>query len=800
MSKDLIVVESPAKVKTISKFLGRNYQVAASVGHVRDLPKNKLGVEENGDFTPQYQVIPGKEDVVNKLKKAAAKADHVFLAPDPDREGEAIGWHVAAIIKEVNENVSRIQFNEITARAVKEALEHPQPLNEQLFDSQQARRILDRLVGYKISPILWKKVKRGISAGRVQSVALKLVVEREKARRAFIPEEYWLFKAHVEGKNPPPFIADLWKVDGKKAEIGSADEAEALQSNVKGVPFEITDLTEKERKRNPLPPYITSTLQQDANRRLGYSAKRTMTLAQRLYEGVELGDKGTTALITYMRTDSVRIANEARDTAKKVILDKYGDEFYPAKPQVYKSKGGAQDAHEAIRPVDASILPEDVKPYLPADQFKVYKLIWNRFIASQMAPARFWDTVVTIQAKNTIWRSKGERLLFPGFMRVTGKTGDEKLIELPKLEKGEVLKVDKIESEQKFTQPPARYSEASLVRELEEKGIGRPSTYASIISTIQDRGYVNLEEKKFIPTELGFVVSDQLSEHFKELMDVGFTAAMEKQLDDVADGKIEWTSLMKDFVDGFYPTLETAAKEMKRGGEDTGITCDKCESPMVIKFGRTGEFLGCSNYPECKNIVNFTRDEKGKIVVLEEEPPEETGVTCEKCGSAMAIKRSNRGEFLGCTGYPDCRNIKNFERDDEGKIKVVETPTAQIVGKCPDCDDGDLIIKHARTGSRFIACSNYPDCKHAKPFSTGVKCPREGCKGELVEKSSRRGKLFYSCDQYPDCDYAVWYPPIDGPCPKCGHPVLVKKTTRAKGEHIACPEKGCGYVQGEEES
>ncbi|WP_432738615.1 type I DNA topoisomerase [Maridesulfovibrio sp. FT414] len=800
MSKDLIVVESPAKVKTISKFLGKNYQVAASVGHVRDLPKNKLGVEENGDFTPQYQIIPGKEEVVNKLKKAAAKADHVFLAPDPDREGEAIGWHVAAIIKEVNENISRIQFNEITARAVKEALEHPQPLNEQLFDSQQARRILDRLVGYKISPILWKKVKRGISAGRVQSVALKLVVEREKARRAFIPEEYWLFKAHLEGANPPLFVAELWKVDGKKAEIGSADEAAALEKAVKGVPFAVSDLTEKERKRSPQPPYITSTLQQDANRRLGYSAKRTMTLAQRLYEGVELGDKGTTALITYMRTDSVRIADEARDGAKTLILDKFGKEFYPAKARVYKSKGGAQDAHEAIRPVDVTVLPEDVKAFLPPDQFKVYKLIWDRFVASQMAPARFWDTVVTIEAGETIWRSKGERLLFPGFMRVTGKTGDENLVELPKLDKGEVLKVDRIESEQKFTQPPARYSEASLVRELEEKGIGRPSTYASIISTIQDRGYVLLEEKKFVPTELGFVVSDQLSEHFKELMDVGFTAAMEKQLDDVAEGKIEWTSLMRNFVEGFYPTLDAAAKDMKRGGEDTGVSCSKCGSSMVIKFGRTGEFLGCSNYPDCKNIVNFTRDEKGSIVVLEDQAPEDTGISCDKCGSPMAVKRSTRGEFLGCTAYPDCRNIKNFERDEDGKIKVVETAAQQVVGKCQECGKGDLIIKHARSGSRFIACSNYPDCKFAKPFTTGVKCPREGCSGELVEKSSRRGKIFYSCDRYPDCDYAVWYPPVDGPCPKCGHPVLVRKTTRAKGEHIACPEKGCGYVQEVDES
>ncbi len=798
MSKDLIIVESPAKVKTISKFLGKNYQVAASVGHVRDLPKSSLGVDDGGDFTPEYQIIPGKEDVVNKLKKAAAKADRVFLAPDPDREGEAIGWHVASILKEVNENISRIQFNEITAKAVREALEHPRPLNEKLFDSQQARRILDRLVGYKISPILWKKVKRGISAGRVQSVALKLVVEREKERRAFVPEEYWLFKAEVEGKNPPPFGIDLWKVDGKQVSIGSAEEADALEKALSQSSFQVEDLTEKERKRNPQPPYITSTMQQEANRRLGYSAKRTMTLAQRLYEGIELGDKGTTALITYMRTDSVRVANEARDAAKKLIIEKYGEDFYPPKARVFKSKGGAQDAHEAIRPIDVNIQPEDVKPFLPADQYKLYELIWKRFTASQMAPARFWDTLVKVKADNTLWRAKGERLLFPGFMRVMGKSGDDKLVELPKLEKGDTLKVNKLDKEQKFTQPPGRYSEASLVRELEEKGIGRPSTYASIISTIQDRGYVNVDEKKFVPTELGFVVSDQLSDHFKELMDVGFTASMEGQLDDVADGKVQWTDLMKDFVKGFYPTLETAQKEMKRGGEDTGITCEKCGKPMVIKFGRTGEFLGCSGYPDCKSISNFTRDEKGKIKVLEDEEPEDTGVTCEKCGKPMAVKRSSRGEFLGCTGYPDCRNIKNFKRNDEGKIEVVETEEPEVVGKCPDCG-GDLIIKRARTGSRFIACSNYPDCKHAEPFSTGVKCPREGCEGELVEKSSRRGKIFYSCNKYPDCDYAVWYQPIDGPCPKCGHPVLVKKVTRAKGEHIACPEKGCGYTDQNEE-
>ncbi len=799
MTKDLIIVESPAKVKTISKFLGKNYIVDASVGHVRDLPTRDLGVDEENGFTPRYEVIKGKEDVVKRLKAAAKKADTVYLAPDPDREGEAIAWHVAELLKPVNDNIRRIQFNEITARAVKEALENAQDLNEDLFDSQQARRILDRLVGYKISPILWKNVKRGISAGRVQSVALKIVVEREKERRAFRSDEYWPFKVLLEGKTPPPFWLDLYKLSNKTVKpgvnhIGTQDEAETLHDALKSGSFTVDSVQEKQRKRNPLPPYITSTLQQDANRRMGYSAKRTMSIAQRLYEGVDLGSRGTTALITYMRTDSVRIAKEAQDAAKKLILDKFGKDYYPAKTRNFKTKGSAQDAHEAIRTVDVSITPDDVKPHLPAEQHKLYRLIWQRFVASQMEAASFWDTVVLVKAPRTLWRAKGERMLFSGFLAAMDKGGSEGDTELPKLAEGDVLNLNELKKEQKFTQPPARFSEASLVKTLEELGIGRPSTYAAIISTLLDREYARQEEKRFVPTELGFTVSDQLSEHFQDLMDVSFTARMEGLLDDVADGKKNWVDLLKTFGDDFYPTLEKAKTEMGRSQQETDLKCEKCGKPMAIKFGRTGEFLGCSGFPSCRTIKNFTRDEQGAIVIVEREKPEETGVKCEKCGRPMAIKQSKRGEFLGCTGYPDCKSIVNFERDADGKIKVIETEKPKVVGTCPDCG-GELLLKKARTGSRFIACSNYPDCTYAAPFSTGVPCPNDGCEGELVEKSSRRGKLFYSCSTYPKCDYAVWNWPINEPCPKCEHPILTRKTTKDKGEHIACPKKGCDFTK-----
>jgi DNA topoisomerase-1 len=744
MAKDLIIVESPAKVKTIKKFLGDKFYVEASVGHVRDLPQKKLGVDEANGFEPQYGVIPGKQKVVDQLLKVAAKAKTIYLAPDPDREGEAIAWHIAELLKETNPNIGRIQFNEITAKAVREALDHPSVIDEKLFESQQARRILDRLVGYKISPLLWRKVRKGISAGRVQSVALKMVVDREKERLAFVPEEYWLFKARLDAGTPPPFDAELNKLGGKKAHIGSGKVATSLEEELKGQPFLVKDVAEKERQKSPPPPFITSTLQQAANQRLGYPAKKTMGAAQKLYEGVDLGERGTTALITYMRTDSTRIADEARDAAKAYIVDSLGQEYYPEKARIFKTKAGAQDAHEAIRPVDVHVTPKDVAGLLPKDQFMVYKLIWERFVASQMAVAKFWDTAATIVAGRAEFKAKGERLLFPGYLKVYGQDAEEEgegaKKALPPLTKGQDLKLLEIKKEQKFTQPPARYTEASLVRELEEKGIGRPSTYAAIISTLLDRDYARLEEKHFAPTELGTTVSDKLSEHFQTIMDVGFTAGMEEALDLVAEGKKDWHVLLSEFTTGFYPALEKASKDMEKQVIDSGLACPKCAKPMQVKFGRTGEFLACSGYPECKSTSNFTRDEDGKYQFAE---------------------------------------------------KAAEVPP-EVVGTCPECGK-DLYLKKARTGSRFIACSGYPKCKHTRPFTTGVPCPREGCDGELVEKSSRFGKLFYSCSKYPNCDQAVWDWPVQEKCPECDSPILVRKQSKRYGEHLACPVKTCKY-------
>lgn len=512
MGKQLIIVESPAKVKTIKKFLGPQYMVQASVGHVRDLPSSSLGVDEANDFAPHYEVIENKKNVVSELRAAAAKADTVYLAPDPDREGEAIAWHVAELIRDKARDIKRIQFNEITAKAVREALERPRELNGHLFDAQQARRVLDRLVGYKISPLLWKTIKRGISAGRVQSVALRLIVEREAEREAFRPEEYWLFKALLAADAPPPFKADLVRINGKKAVISNAEQADSLEAALRDKPFVVESVEEKERERAPQPPFITSTLQQAANQRLSYTAKRTMNIAQRLYEGVELGDRGLTALITYMRTDSTRIADEARQAARDFIIQTFGENHLPKKARVYKAKGGAQDAHEAIRPVDVNITPDMVKQHLPPEQYNLYRLIWSRFVASQMAGARFHDTTALIACAHTLWRAKGERLLFPGFLAVLPRGAEEADAELPPLAAGQTLTLDRLNKEQKFTQPPARYSEASLVRELEERGIGRPSTYAAIISTLQDRDYVQLTERHFVPTDLGRVVCRQLVE------------------------------------------------------------------------------------------------------------------------------------------------------------------------------------------------------------------------------------------------------------------------------------------------
>lgn len=741
MGKQLIIVESPAKVKTIRKFLGPQYMVQASVGHVRDLPSSSLGVDEENNFAPHYEVIENKKNVVSDLRAAAAKAETVYLAPDPDREGEAIAWHVAELIRDKARDIKRIQFNEITSRAVKEALAHPRELNAHLFDAQQARRVLDRLVGYKISPLLWKTIKRGISAGRVQSVALRLIVEREEAREVFRPEEYWLFRAQLAGDVPPPFRVELVRVGGKKASIGNAAQAKNVEDAIAGKPFVVESVEEKERERAPLPPFITSTLQQAANQRLSYTAKRTMNIAQRLYEGVELGERGLTALITYMRTDSTRIADEARAAAKDFIEAAFGKEYLPGRARIYKARGGAQDAHEAVRPVDVNITPDDVKPYLPPEQYNLYRLIWSRFVASQMAGARFHDTTVSVSCGSTLWRGKGERLLFPGFLAVMPRARDEEDAQLPPLTAGQTLRTEKVEQEQKFTQPPARYSEAGLVRELEELGIGRPSTYAAIISTLQDREYVRLTERHFVPTDLGRVVCRQLLEHFPRLMDVGFTAQMEENLDQVAEGREEWVQLLRHFTEDFNPTLAAAAKNMKslKGGLPAGLPCPDCGKPLLIKFGKAGPFLACS-------------------------------------------------------GYPECRFTSNFERAEDGSVSLVapEKPHYEKVGQCPQCGR-DLVIKKSRTGSSFIACTGYPECRYAAPLSTGVPCPRCG-KGALVEKSTKRGKIFYSCDQYPQCDFALWDRPVPGPCPRCGSSYLVEKKGRS-GVRVLCPVKGCGYVK-----
>ncbi|MDR3176487.1 MAG: type I DNA topoisomerase [Desulfovibrio sp.] len=744
MAKNLIIVESPAKVKTIRKFLGEAYDVRASVGHIMDLPKKTLAVDENNDFAPQYEIIPGKEKVVEELQKAARRADNIYLAPDPDREGEAIAWHVAKILGETGKNklIQRISFNEITARAVSEALKRPAQLNADLFNAQQARRILDRLVGYKISPLLWRTVKRGISAGRVQSVALRLLAERDAQRRDFKPEEYWLFKVHLQGQKEPAFKAELHKVDGKKPKIGTAAEADELEKRILGGEAEkyfVVDALEiKEREKSPPPPFTTSTLQQAANQRLGYTAKKTMNIAQRLYEGVDLGEAGTTALITYMRTDSVRISEEARAAARAYIVEVHGKDYYPARPRYFKSKSGAQDAHEAIRPVDPKLAPEALKSLLPPDQYRLYNLIWTRFMASQAAGAKVEDTTVLASRAGAQFRAKGERTLFPGFYVFTPQKSED-ATDLPALTKVERLKLLKLEKEQKFTQPPPLYSEASLVRELEEKGIGRPSTYAGIIATLQDREYAVLVDKHFQVTDLGRVVCGLLTENFSELMDAGFTAQMEEKLDKVAEGGEDWVKLLRNFTDGFNPTLEKAAKTVRsvKGGLPSGLDCPECGKPVFVRFGKAGPFLACSAYPACKFSSNFTRDEKGEV-----------------------------------------------------RMVASEQQKQEVVGKCPDCG-GDLVVKTSRTGSRFIACSSYPSCRHAEPFSTGVPCPVCPA-GKLAEKSSRRGKIFYSCDQYPKCDFAMWDPPRAEVCPQCGFTVLGLKKSRGRSL-LVCPQKSCGF-------
>ncbi|RMG59825.1 MAG: type I DNA topoisomerase [Deltaproteobacteria bacterium] len=741
MGKSLIVVESPAKARTIKKYVGKNFDVVASMGHVMDLPKHRLGVDVENGFTPKYILIKEKAKVVEEIRKKAEKADKVFLASDPDREGEAIAWHIADLIDEERKKVRRVLFTEITRKGVEEGMKNPRDLDRNLFEAQVARRVLDRLVGYKLSPLLWSKVQRGLSAGRVQSVALKLICDREREIREFVPEEYWSITGLFRGKLPPDFEGKLHQIDGKKAEIKTKEEAEEILVRLADETYVVRKIEKKTRRRNPPPPFITSTLQQEAWKKLRFTADRTMRVAQSLYEGVELEGGEVTGLITYMRTDSVRVSDEAISSVRKFIERNFGKEYLPQKARVFKNKKSAQDAHEAIRPTNLDYTPESVKGRLTRDQFRLYKLIYDRFVASQMAPARFEQTTVDIAAGSYIFRATGQVPIFDGYLKVYQEEKEnnrdtekeEGKGQIPPLSEGEEVKLLKLEPKQHFTQPPPRYTESSLIKKLEEEGVGRPSTYATIIRTIKDRRYVQVEEGKFVPTELGMIVSDLLTQSFPRIMDVKFTAQMEEELDKVEEGKLEWRKAVGEFYSPFVEDLERARVEMKKVKDEliaTDIICEKCGGDMVIRTGRNGRFLACKNYPECKNTKNFEEDEEGNVRVIEDIP---AGKECPLCGRELVIRRFRSG--------------------------------------------------------RYIACPGSPECKHTEPFSTGVVCP--SCKqGELVEKVTRKGKLFYSCSRYPECSFATWNEPVQRKCPACGGEVMLRRVTKKKS-YLVCADKEC---------
>ncbi len=749
----LVVVESPAKARTIAKYLGSGYVVKASVGHVRDLPKSKIGVDFDNNFEPSYEVIDGKKKVVAEIRKAARENEIVYLASDPDREGEAIAWHIAEEIKDVNTNYKRVLINEITKKGVTAAIAAPREIDMHKTDAQQARRILDRLVGYEISPILWNKVQRGLSAGRVQSVAVRQVCEREEEIKAFVAEEYWSVDVTCRAPVPPPFEARIWKWKGEKAEPKTKDDADAIAAELAVGTATVATVDKKERRKKAQAPFITSRLQQDSARKLRFSAKRTMALAQRLYEGVELGDEGPTGLITYMRTDSTRVSDDAMTALRTYISDTYGADYLPEAPNTYGNKERAQDAHEAIRPTLMEWTPERVATALAEhpegpELVKLYTLIWQRFVASQMVPAVYDATTIDMDRGQAVLRATGQVMKFAGYTKVyeVAETDDLKAEAaesadrlLPPIDVGDVVTLESVRPEQHFTQPPPRFSEASLVKELEEKGIGRPSTYAAIMSTIVDRGYVEKKEARFWPTELGILVNGLLVVSFPEIVSADFTAKMENDLDKVEEGSQDWRVLVGGFYTPFKVELETARSEMrdvKREEIATEWVCEKCGKPMVIKWGRNGSFLACQGYPECRNTMEVVKNLDG---TWEKVPPQTTDEICETCGAPMTVKRGRFGSFLACT--------------------------------------------------------KYPDCKTTKPISLGVKCPRPGCGGFIAEKRSRRGKPFYGCSNWAkkQCDFVAWDKPIPQPCPICNAKFVVKKENKS-GTTLRCME--CDWKQG----
>jgi len=825
MAKNLVIVESPAKAKTINKYLGADYKVLASIGHIKDLPAKELGVDIDNDFEPSYEVIPDTKKRNNKktvaeLKKAAKESEAIFLAADPDREGEAICQHLAEEIvpKKPVKPVFRVMFNEITKKAVHEAFEHPKEVNKNLVDAQQARRVLDRLVGYKVSPILWKTIGGKLSAGRVQTVAVRLVVEREREIENFVSTEYWTVIANLSAALPPKFDSKLFKIEDLTVKTGGFDHAvkktethikdaataRSIVEEAKQQPFVVESVATKERKRNPTPPFITSKLQQEASRKFGFSVKKTMSVAQKLYEGIELGAEGAVGLITYMRTDSTRVSDAALGEVREFIGSEFGESYLPSKPTIYKTKGGAQDAHEAIRPTDVRRAPESIKQFLSPDEHKLYRLIWQRFVASQMMPAVFDQTTIDIRAGRFIFRSTGSVQKFDGFLKVYQEGRDEKPADgeeddeertLPKVEKGEVLTLNSITGEEHHTEPPPRYTEATLVKALEEKGIGRPSTYAAIMTTIQDREYVERLEGRFRPTPLGTTVNDLLIASFDDLFNTAYTAQMEDQLDEIEEGKLNWRVAMRGFYDKFSADLkiaEESIKNKKKAAIPTEHICEKCGSQMVIKFGRFGQFLACSNYPECKNTREISsmkpKSEAASDASIQNPKSEienEEVPSCELCGREMALKKGRFGAFYGCTGYPECRNIRKIAKGDSKPV----APPVELDEKCPN-DGANLVRRQGRYGE-FISCSNYPKCDYIKRETLGVPCPK--CtKGEMTVKKSRRGKVFYGCSNYPKCDAVYWDKPIATPCPQCNAPFLLEKT-RKDGRTRYCQNEGCDY-------
>ena len=760
MPKSLVVVESPAKARTIKKILGKDYLVESSVGHIRDLPKKDLGVDIENGFAPKYVLIRGKGKVVKSLQAAADKVENIYLAADPDREGEAICWHLAEELKKAKKPIYRITYNEVTKSAILDAIEAPGEIDIALVDAQQARRVLDRLIGWKISPLLWRSVKPGLSAGRVQSVAVRLICEREAEIEAFKPEEYWTLTAtltptRVEHR----FLAKLHKIGTKKGEINNygfrIDEARAkeLAADAKTHAYIVEQVQKRERKQRPVAPFITSTLQQEASRKLRFTAKKTMVVAQQLYEGLEVGKEGSIGLITYMRTDSTRIAQDALQAVRAYIKTTYGDKYLPGRAVNYRSKKGAQDAHEAVRPTLPLRTPTELKPYLSNDQYRLYELIWMRFIASQMNPAILDATTIDVKAGPYLFRATGSVIKFDGFRRiymegkddtaVDGNDSGEEDVSLPVVKEGDPLDLRKLEPKQHWTQPPPRYNEATLVKTLEAQEIGRPSTYASILSTIQEREYVNKERGRLLPTDVGRLVNHLLIHGFPNIVDVEFTAKMEEQLDTIADGKVAWVKTLGQFYSPFQIALEEAPDKMyearKAMEEESDEKCEKCDGNMIVKWGRYGRFLGCANYPECKNIKPLTTDDTPAP------EPEQTDTACDKCGEPMVIRMS-------------------------------------------------------RAGSRFLSCSAYPKCKNAKPIPMGIDCPEAECDGYLGERRSRRGKVFYGCSNYPKCEFSTWNKPVPEACPKCDAPFLVEKTKKSKESEtvmvlLQCYRSKCDYIK-----